>query len=98
MTNFEINNAFELDETPFGQVIWDNTDIEAACEDMGYDFFEEDIAAIRKACTTGVYTIADAMAEAGWQYIRNAITAHMREKEAFDRRAREEELYDRRHQ
>lgn len=90
MTNFEINNAFELDETPFGHVIWDNTDIEAAFEDMGYDFFEEDIVAIRKACNASVYGIHAAMIEAGWQFIRNAIEAHVSEREAIERRAREE--------
>ena len=74
----------------FGIVRWTNEDIALAFESADFDCTDEDIAAIRKACNARIYGIRDAMTEAGWNFIYNAIEAHMREKEAIERRAREE--------
>lgn len=74
----------------FGEVCWTNEDIALAFESADFDCTEEDIAAVRRACNARIYGIRDAMTEAGWNFIYNAIEAHMREKEAIDRRAREE--------
>ena len=88
MTNFEINKAFETEDPPFGEVRWTNEDIALAFESADFDYTDEDVAAILAECERDAFV--DVMIEAGWQYIYNAIEAHMREKAATDRRAREE--------
>lgn len=85
----------------FGEVKWTDEDIAMA---FGYDFSEcteaevADIASVRRACNAGVYGIRDAMTEAGWNFIHNAVADRIRKKEAIDRHAREEEHPDTRHQ
>ena len=76
----------------FGKVVWEDWDIEIAFENFDIDYDEGDIATIREMCCNRLYGIQDAMTAAGWEYIYNAIQNYTREKEAIERRAREEGL------
>ena len=62
----------------FGEVRWTNEDIALAFESADFDCTDEDIAAIRKACNARIYGIRDAMTEAGWNFIHNAVADRIR--------------------
>ena len=78
----------------FGTVKWCDEDICVALEDCGIEEYYaddwDDIVGEIHARLENHHALADLMTEAGWEVIHHVVRDYLQEKDAIDRRAREE--------